>query len=52
MRDVVSELKTIDPNYLIPAHCSGEQFYDIARSVLGDKVIHSKICISVLIVTL
>jgi metal-dependent hydrolase (beta-lactamase superfamily II) len=29
--------------YLIPGHCSGERFYDVARNELGDKVIHSAV---------
>ena len=42
MREVVGELKKIDPDYVMPAHCSGEQFYDIARSALPNKVIHTE----------
>jgi metal-dependent hydrolase (beta-lactamase superfamily II) len=38
IRDVVATLKQINPDYLIPAHCSGERFYDLARNELGDKV--------------
>ena len=41
IREVVAELKQIDPDYIMPAHCSGEQFYDITRSALPNKVIHS-----------
>lgn len=43
MREVVGELKKIDPDYVMPAHCSGEQFYDIARSALPNKVIHTAV---------
>jgi 7,8-dihydropterin-6-yl-methyl-4-(beta-D-ribofuranosyl)aminobenzene 5'-phosphate synthase len=28
---------------LIPGHCSGDRFYDLARNELGDKVIHSAV---------
>jgi 7,8-dihydropterin-6-yl-methyl-4-(beta-D-ribofuranosyl)aminobenzene 5'-phosphate synthase len=28
---------------LIPGHCSGDRFYDLARSELGDKVVHSAV---------
>jgi 7,8-dihydropterin-6-yl-methyl-4-(beta-D-ribofuranosyl)aminobenzene 5'-phosphate synthase len=28
---------------LIPAHCSGDRFYDLARETMGDKVIHSAV---------
>jgi 7,8-dihydropterin-6-yl-methyl-4-(beta-D-ribofuranosyl)aminobenzene 5'-phosphate synthase len=43
MREVVAELKEIDPDYIMPAHCSGELFYDIARSQLPNKVVHSAV---------
>ena len=43
MRRVVAMLKEIDPDYVIPGHCSGDTFYDIARQELGDRVIHSAV---------
>jgi 7,8-dihydropterin-6-yl-methyl-4-(beta-D-ribofuranosyl)aminobenzene 5'-phosphate synthase len=39
----IEEFRTIDPQYLIPAHCTGDRFYDLARAALGDKVIHSAV---------
>ncbi len=30
-------------DYLIPGHCSGDRFYDLARDAMGDKVIHSAV---------
>jgi 7,8-dihydropterin-6-yl-methyl-4-(beta-D-ribofuranosyl)aminobenzene 5'-phosphate synthase len=43
IREIVATLKEIDPDYVIPGHCSGERFYDLARAELGDKVIHSAV---------
>jgi 7,8-dihydropterin-6-yl-methyl-4-(beta-D-ribofuranosyl)aminobenzene 5'-phosphate synthase len=43
IRQVVASLKGINPDYLIPGHCSGDRFYDLARNELGDKVIHSAV---------
>jgi len=43
IRQVVATLKEINPDYLIPGHCSGDRFYDLARIELGDKVIHSAV---------
>jgi 7,8-dihydropterin-6-yl-methyl-4-(beta-D-ribofuranosyl)aminobenzene 5'-phosphate synthase len=43
IRQVVATLKGINPDYLIPGHCSGDRFYDLARNELGDKVIHSAV---------
>jgi 7,8-dihydropterin-6-yl-methyl-4-(beta-D-ribofuranosyl)aminobenzene 5'-phosphate synthase len=43
MRDVVAELKAINPDYIMPAHCSGDQFYEIAKAAMPEKVIHSSV---------
>jgi len=43
IRGVVATLKEINPDYLIPAHCSGDRFYDLARDEMGNKVIHSAV---------
>jgi 7,8-dihydropterin-6-yl-methyl-4-(beta-D-ribofuranosyl)aminobenzene 5'-phosphate synthase len=39
----IEEFRAIDPKYLIVGHCTGDRFYDLARSALGDKVIHSAV---------
>jgi 7,8-dihydropterin-6-yl-methyl-4-(beta-D-ribofuranosyl)aminobenzene 5'-phosphate synthase len=39
----VEEFRFIDPNYIIVGHCTGDRFYDLARAVLGDKVVHSAV---------
>jgi len=39
----IEEFRELDPDYLITAHCTGDRFYDLARSALGDKVIHSAV---------
>lgn len=39
----IEEFRAIDPDYLIVGHCTGDRFYDLARSALGDKVIHSAV---------
>lgn len=41
LRETVAALKEINPDYLIPMHCSGEPFIDIATRELGPKVIRS-----------
>jgi 7,8-dihydropterin-6-yl-methyl-4-(beta-D-ribofuranosyl)aminobenzene 5'-phosphate synthase len=43
IRQVIATLQEINPDFLIPGHCSGDRFYDLARSGLGDKVIHSAV---------
>jgi 7,8-dihydropterin-6-yl-methyl-4-(beta-D-ribofuranosyl)aminobenzene 5'-phosphate synthase len=43
IRDTIAEFKQINPDFLIPAHCTGDRFYDLARDAMGDKVIHSAV---------
>jgi hypothetical protein len=38
-RKTLSALKEIDPDYLVPLHCSGEPFFELAKGELGPKVI-------------
>lgn len=39
----IAEFREINPDFLIPGHCSGDRFYDLARDALGEKVIHSAV---------
>lgn len=41
LRQTAEALAELNPDYLIPMHCSGEAFMDVAADVLGDKVIRS-----------
>ncbi len=43
IRQAIGEFRAIDPKYIIVGHCTGDRFYDIARSELGNKVIHSAV---------
>jgi 7,8-dihydropterin-6-yl-methyl-4-(beta-D-ribofuranosyl)aminobenzene 5'-phosphate synthase len=43
IRDTIAEFQSINPDFLIPAHCTGDRFYDLARDAMGDKVIHSAV---------
>jgi 7,8-dihydropterin-6-yl-methyl-4-(beta-D-ribofuranosyl)aminobenzene 5'-phosphate synthase len=43
IRQVIAALKEINPDYLIPGHCSGDRFYDLAREAMGDTIIHSAV---------
>jgi 7,8-dihydropterin-6-yl-methyl-4-(beta-D-ribofuranosyl)aminobenzene 5'-phosphate synthase len=42
-RQTIEAFREIDLDYLIPGHCTGDRFYDLAREALGDKVIHSAV---------
>jgi 7,8-dihydropterin-6-yl-methyl-4-(beta-D-ribofuranosyl)aminobenzene 5'-phosphate synthase len=41
VRETVENLKEINPDYIIPGHCSGEAFYEIAKAEMPGKVIQS-----------
>jgi 7,8-dihydropterin-6-yl-methyl-4-(beta-D-ribofuranosyl)aminobenzene 5'-phosphate synthase len=43
IRQTIDAFREIGPDHLIPAHCTGDRFYDLARAALGDKVIHSAV---------
>ena len=41
VRDTVAALKEIDVEYVIPLHCTGEPFYEIARAEMPTKLLRS-----------
>jgi len=41
VRDVVSEIRRIDPDYVVPVHCSGEPFYEIMKAEMPTKLLRS-----------
>jgi 7,8-dihydropterin-6-yl-methyl-4-(beta-D-ribofuranosyl)aminobenzene 5'-phosphate synthase len=41
VRDTVKALQEIDPTYVIPLHCTGEPFYEIARAAMPAKLLRS-----------
>jgi 7,8-dihydropterin-6-yl-methyl-4-(beta-D-ribofuranosyl)aminobenzene 5'-phosphate synthase len=42
-RQVIAALKEINPDYLMPAHCVGEPFYDMVRREMPGKVFQSNV---------
>ncbi|WP_315812738.1 MULTISPECIES: MBL fold metallo-hydrolase [unclassified Bradyrhizobium] len=42
-KQVIAELKDINPDYLMPAHCTGEPFYDMVRREMPGKVFQSNV---------
>ena len=43
IRQTIAAFQDINPDHLIPAHCTGDRFYDLARETMGEKVIHSAV---------
>ena len=41
--EVIAALKEINPDYLMPAHCVGEPFYDMVRREMPGKVFQSNV---------
>ncbi len=41
VRQTIAALKDIDVDYVIPLHCSGEPFYEIARTEMPSKLLRS-----------
>jgi 7,8-dihydropterin-6-yl-methyl-4-(beta-D-ribofuranosyl)aminobenzene 5'-phosphate synthase len=42
-RQVIAALKETNPDYLMPAHCVGEPFYDMVRREMPGKVFQSNV---------
>lgn len=43
IRETIEAFRAINPDVIVPAHCTGDRFYDLARDALGDKVVHSAV---------
>lgn len=41
VRQVIASLKEIDPDYVIPMHCTGELFWDLGRSEMPGKLLRA-----------
>jgi 7,8-dihydropterin-6-yl-methyl-4-(beta-D-ribofuranosyl)aminobenzene 5'-phosphate synthase len=41
VRDTIAELKKINLDYLVPLHCSGEPFYEMAKAEMPTKLLRS-----------
>lgn len=41
VRETVAALREIDPDYIVPLHCSGEPFYEIAKAEIPGKLLRS-----------
>jgi 7,8-dihydropterin-6-yl-methyl-4-(beta-D-ribofuranosyl)aminobenzene 5'-phosphate synthase len=39
--EVIASLKKIDPDYVVPMHCSGEPFWEMARSEIPTKLLRA-----------
>lgn len=41
VRNVVGSLKELDPTYVVPMHCTGETFWEIARQEMPGKLLRA-----------
>ncbi len=43
VRQTVADLKALSPDHVVAAHCSGERFYDLARSEMPGRVVQANV---------
>lgn len=43
VRQTVADLKALNPDYVVAAHCSGERFYDLARAEMPGRVVQANV---------
>ena len=43
VRRSVAELNAMKPDFVIPAHCAGERFYDVARTEMPNQILRSAV---------
>jgi len=41
VRETIAALKEIGPDYVVPLHCTGEPFYEIAKAEIPNKLLRS-----------
>ncbi len=41
VRRVIAGLKEINPDYVVPMHCTGEPFWDLARAEMPNKLLRA-----------
>jgi 7,8-dihydropterin-6-yl-methyl-4-(beta-D-ribofuranosyl)aminobenzene 5'-phosphate synthase len=41
LRQTIAALKEIEPDYVVPLHCSGEPFYDLAKAEIPTKLLRA-----------
>ena len=41
VRQTIAGLKEIDPDYVVPMHCTGEPFWDLARAEMPNKLLRA-----------
>ena len=41
VRNTVEALRELDPDYLVPMHCSGTAFYEVAKQAMPGRVLLS-----------
>ena len=41
VRETIASLKEIDPDYVIPMHCTGEPFWELARTEIPTKLLRA-----------
>ncbi len=43
VRQAVTEMKQLSPDFVVAAHCAGERFYDMARAEMPGRVLRAAV---------
>ena len=43
VRQTVADLRTLNPDFVVAAHCTGERFYDMARVAMPGRVVQANV---------
>jgi 7,8-dihydropterin-6-yl-methyl-4-(beta-D-ribofuranosyl)aminobenzene 5'-phosphate synthase len=41
VRDTIAALRSVDVDYIVPLHCTGEPFYEMAKAEMPDKLLRA-----------
>jgi 7,8-dihydropterin-6-yl-methyl-4-(beta-D-ribofuranosyl)aminobenzene 5'-phosphate synthase len=41
IRQTIAALKEVDPTYIVPLHCSGEAFFELAKAEMPQKLVRA-----------
>ena len=41
VRETLKALKEINPTYVVPLHCTGETFYELAKAEMPEKLVRA-----------
>ena len=43
VRQAVDDIRTLNPDFVVAAHCTGERFYDMARAAMPGRIVQANV---------